>query len=65
MNRVLAIFVGAVVLLAALAGVVVANRATPALDPNTPEGVVQEYLQAVIDGNYPARRGRALAVVWV
>jgi len=54
MNRVLAVFVGAVVLLAALAGVVVANRATPALDPNTPEGVVQEYLQAVIDGNYPA-----------
>jgi hypothetical protein len=65
MNRVLAVFVGAVVLLAALAGVVVANRATPPLDTNTPEGVIQEYLQAVIDGNYPARRGRALAVVWV
>ena len=53
------------VFLAVLAGVVVANRATPPLDTNTPEGVIQEYLQAVIDGNYPARRGRALAVVWV
>lgn len=54
MNRVLAIFVGAVVLLAVVAGLVVANRDTPALDPHTPEGVVQQYLQAVIAGNYPA-----------
>jgi len=54
MNRVLAVFVGAVVLLAVLAGVMVANRATPALDPHTPEGVVQGYLKAVIAGDYPA-----------
>ena len=53
MNRVLALLVGAVVLLAILAGVVVGRRTTPALDPRTPEGVVQEYLQSVIAGNYP------------
>jgi len=53
MNRVLAVFIGAVVLLAVLAGVVVGNRATPDFDPHTPEGVVQEYLKAVIAGNYP------------
>ena len=57
MNRVLAVFVGAVVLLAVLAGVVVANRDTPDLNPGTPEGVVQEYLQAVFDGDYPAGAG--------
>ena len=57
MNRVLAIFVGAVVLLAILAGVVVANRATPDLNPGTPEGVVQEYLKAVFAGDYPAAAG--------
>ena len=38
MNRVLSVFVGAVVLLAVVTGVVVARRATPALDPHTPEG---------------------------
>jgi hypothetical protein len=49
--------VGAVVLLAVLAGVVVANRAAPALDPGTPEGVVQKYLKAVFDGDYPVAAG--------
>lgn len=53
MNRVLTIFVGAVVFLAVVAGLVVANRHVPALDPHTPEGVVQQYLQAVIAGDYP------------
>ena len=53
MNRILALLVGAVVLLAILAGVVVGRRTTPDLDPHTPEGVVQEYLKAVIAGNYP------------
>jgi hypothetical protein len=57
MNRVLAIFVGAVVLLAVLAGVVVANRASPDLNPGTPEGVVQEYLKAVFAGDYPVAAG--------
>lgn len=54
MNRLLAVFVGAVVVLAVVAGLVVANRATPALDTRTPAGVVQEYLKAVIAGDYPA-----------
>ena len=53
-NRVLAAVVGVVVLLAAIAGVVAANRTAPSLDPSTPEGVVQEYLKAVLDGDYPA-----------
>jgi len=52
MNRALAIFVGAVVLLAVIAGLVIANRGAPAVDPHTPEGVVQQYLQAVIAGDY-------------
>jgi len=54
MNRVLAVFVGAVVLLAVLAGVLVANRAAPNLNPDTPEGVVQQYLKAVFAGDHPA-----------
>lgn len=53
MNRILALLVGAVVLLAVLAGVMVGRRTTPNFDPNTPEAVVQEYLKAVIAGNYP------------
>ena len=52
MNRVLSVFIGAVVLLAVVTGVVVARRAAPALDPHTPEGVVQQYLQAVVAGDY-------------
>lgn len=54
MNRILALLVGAVVLLAVLAGVVTGRRTPPDLDPHTPAGVVQEYLKAVIIGNYPA-----------
>lgn len=57
MNRVLAIFVGAVVLLAILAGVVVANRSAPDLNPDTPEGVVQQYLKAVVAADYPLAAG--------
>lgn len=49
-NRVLAAFVGAVVLLAVIAAVLVANRDTPDLDRGTPQGVVQEFLQAVFNG---------------
>ena len=57
MNRVLAVFVGAVVLLAVLAGVLVANRAAPNLNKDTPEGVVQQYLKAVVAGDYPVAAG--------
>jgi hypothetical protein len=53
-DRVLALLVGAIVFLAVVAGVVVANRSAPDVDPGTPEGVVQQYLQAVVDGDYPA-----------
>jgi len=49
-NRVLAAFVGAVVLLAVIAGVVVANRDTLVPDRATPQGVVQEFLQAMFNG---------------
>lgn len=51
-NRVLAALVGAVVLLAVAAGVVVANRGVEPLDPDTPEGTVQRFLQAVVDEDY-------------
>jgi len=56
-NRVLAVFVGAVVLLAVLAGVLVTNRAAPSLRLDTPEGVVQQYLKAVFAGDYPVAAG--------
>jgi hypothetical protein len=51
-NRVLAALVGAVVLVAVVAGVVVANRTPPQFDPHTPQGVVQAYLKAVLDGDH-------------
>lgn len=50
-STVLATLVGAVVILAVAAGLVVANREPQALDPTSPEGVVQAYLEAVIDGD--------------
>jgi hypothetical protein len=50
-NRVLAAVVGVVVLLAGIAGVVAANRTAPTLDPSSPQGVVQQYLKAVLDGD--------------
>jgi hypothetical protein len=53
-GRVLAVLVGAVAVLAVIAGVVVAHRSTPVVNPGTPEAVVQEYLTAVLAGDYPA-----------
>lgn len=53
-DRVLAAVVGGVVVLAAIAGVAAANRTAATLDPTTPQGVVQEYLKAVLAGDYPA-----------
>ncbi len=53
-GRVLAVLVGAIAVLAVIAGVVVAHRSTPALEPGTPEAVVQEYLTAMLAGDYPA-----------
>ena len=57
MNRVLAFFVGAVVLLAILAGVVLSRRTAPLLDPGTPAGTVQAYVTAVTAGDYRAAAG--------
>lgn len=53
-NRVLALLVSAVLALAVIAGVVVSNRSAPALDPETPEGTVQRFLQLVVDGDQAA-----------
>lgn len=53
-NRVLAIVVGCVVLLAIVASVVAANRSEPSFDPATPEGTVQGYLQAVSEDDAQA-----------
>lgn len=45
--------VGAFVVLAVVAAAVLGTaREPPILDPDTPEGVVQRYAQAVLDGDY-------------
>jgi hypothetical protein len=56
-NRVLVLVVAAVAVIAAVAGVLAANRAGPAYDPSTPEGTVQAYLKAVIDGDHDRAAG--------
>lgn len=48
----LAIVVGAMVVLAALVVVFSANRPTADLDPATAEGAVQSYVSAVVKGDY-------------
>lgn len=50
-DRVLAAVVGALVLLAVLAGVLAANRDAPELDPQSPEGVTQAFLEAAFDAD--------------
>lgn len=56
-NRVLALLVGAVAVLAIVTGVVVAGRDAPQLDPGSPEAAVQSYLEAVLDGDFTAAAG--------
>ncbi|MBN9101968.1 MULTISPECIES: hypothetical protein [unclassified Pseudonocardia] len=51
-NRVVLLAVVVVAVVAAVAGVLAANRTGPAYDPATPEGTVQAYLTAVIDGDH-------------
>lgn len=51
-NRVLAIVVGVIAVLAVVAGVFSATRPAREYDRGTPEGVVQAYLSAVIDGDH-------------
>jgi hypothetical protein len=46
-NRVLAIVVGSIALVALVAAVLAATRSEPEFDPATPEGTVQGYLRAV------------------
>lgn len=53
-SRVLAIVVGVIVLLIVLVGVLAANRSVTDHDLTTPEGVVQAYVAAVVDGDHQA-----------
>ncbi|HEY3436859.1 MAG TPA: hypothetical protein VGK35_04150 [Actinotalea sp.] len=50
-NRLLAVFVSVIVVLAVVAGVVASRRTSPVLDRATPEGVTQAYVQAVLAGD--------------
>lgn len=50
-NRVLAIVVGLLVLIAVLAGIVSTQQSPRAFDAGTPAATVQTYLQAVLDGD--------------
>lgn len=50
-ERVLALVVGVVLVLAVAAAVVAANQPTQTVDPDSPEGVVQEFLTAVVEGD--------------
>jgi hypothetical protein len=56
-NRVLLLVVAAIAVIATVAGVLAANRAGPTYDPSTPEGTVQAYLTAVIDGDHDRAAG--------
>ena len=50
-NLILAVVAGLVVLLAVVAWFVAAKREPPRLDPTTPEGTVQTYILALVDGD--------------
>jgi hypothetical protein len=50
-NRVLAVILGTVGVLAVTALALIALRPSPTFDPATPEGVVQGYLEAVFAGD--------------
>lgn len=51
-NRVLAIALGVVVVVAVVAVIVSASRDTTSPEDGTPAGVVQDYLSAVIEGDH-------------
>lgn len=53
-NRVLGIVVSSVVLIAVVAGALGVARGETEYDPATPEGAVQAYVTAVIDGDHRA-----------
>ena len=51
-NRALVIVLAVVAVVAVAAGVIAANRPVTEYDRGTPEGVVQAYLAAVVDGDH-------------
>jgi hypothetical protein len=53
-NRILSFVVLVVAVIGVVAGVLMATRDVPTYDRRTPEGVVQAYLTAVIDGDHDA-----------
>lgn len=50
-NRVLAIVVGCIALVAVVAAVLAVSRPEPEFDPATPEGTVQGYLRTIFDND--------------
>lgn len=52
-NRILAIVVGLIAVVAVVTGVLSATRTVTEYDRGTPEGAVQAYLSAVIDADNP------------
>jgi hypothetical protein len=53
-DRVLVVVVAAMVALSALVVALAATRSPAQLDPRSPEGTVQAYLRAVLDGDHEA-----------
>lgn len=51
-NRVLAIVIGAIAVIAVVAAVFSATRPVTEYDRATPEGTVQEYVSAVVEGDH-------------
>lgn len=50
-NRVLAIVVGLIIIIGIVVAVLSSTRSVVTLDPGTPQGTVQAYLKAVLEGN--------------
>lgn len=59
-NRILAMAVGALIVLAVVAAFVGASRPEPELDPDTPDGVVLAYVRAMLERD-PERGAELLA----
>lgn len=49
-NRILAIALGAIVVLAVVAAIISAGRPAARFEPGTPEATVQSYVEAALDG---------------
>lgn len=56
-ERLLVVIVAGIVVLAAIAGVVAALRPVGDFEPGTPEATVQDYIQAVMDGDTESAAG--------